>query len=174
MRWNVIDPLAEKARLFSPYVYANNNPIRFIGPDGMETEAVIPPTDYVNESGKLIVHTKDGINLSDHHEGGVLKIRFVLSPFAFVFLIAGNQQYHIVMETLDTDEATYIWHIPKDIKELKAALYVIDKDLAKIRNDGRVAFLQSEPINFSRVLHDYSDELIGFVMWKDALEERLV
>ncbi len=112
--------------------------------------------------------------LSEHHEGNVLKIRFGLSPFAFVFLISGNQQYHIVMETLDTDEATYIWHIPKDIKELKNALYAIDKDLSKIRNEGRIIFLQSLPINFSRVLHDYSDEMVGFIMWKDLLEERLV
>jgi hypothetical protein len=32
---------------------------------------------------------------------------------AFVFLLIGEYQYHIVMETLDTEEATYIWHVPK-------------------------------------------------------------
>ena len=112
--------------------------------------------------------------LAEQHEGNVLKVRFVLSPFAFVFLLTGNEQYHIVMETLDTEEATYIWHLPKNIDALKQGILEIDRQLNKIRNEGRQAFLETNPINFSRILHDYSDERKGFVLWKDALEERLV
>jgi len=118
-------------------------------------------------------HQKQLYYLAEQHETNVLKIRFVLSPFAFVFLLNGDEQYHIVMETLDTEEATYIWHLPKNSNTLKQYLWEINKELTKIRNEGRQAFLETNPINFTRILHDYSDERRGFVLWKGALEQRL-
>ena len=118
-------------------------------------------------------HSKQLKYLANLHERKILKIRFVLNPFSFVFLLSGENQYHIVLETLDTEEATYLWHIEKDKNQLKSQLKAIDYQLSIIRNKGRQAFLDTKPENFSRILHDYSDLQKGFVIWKDILEERI-
>ncbi len=111
--------------------------------------------------------------LANYHERTILKIRFVLNPFSFVFLLAGKTGFHIVLETLNTEEATYIWHFDNNKQSLPAKLKQIDSYLNAIRNDGRQAFIENPPDNFSRILHDYSTDRKGFVIWKDLIEERL-
>jgi len=117
-------------------------------------------------------HSRQVQFLADQHLSSIMKIRFVLSPFAFVFLISGDSRYHIILETLDTEEATYIWHIDKNKIVLKDAVAMIDKDLQIIREKGRQRFLEySLPQNFSRIIHDYGDHDRGFILWKAFLEE---
>jgi superfamily II DNA or RNA helicase len=118
-------------------------------------------------------HSKYVRYLADRHAAKLLKIRFVLNPFSFVFLLTGNEQFHTIMETLDTEEATYLWHFEKATHSLPFILKEIESHLTLIRNNGRQVFLDSTPTNFSRILHDYSDEKKGFIRWKDILEERL-
>jgi superfamily II DNA or RNA helicase len=118
-------------------------------------------------------HQKHLRYLSQQHDRTTFKIRFVLSPFSFVFLLSGKEQFHIVLETLDTEEATYLWHFQRDKSILKTTLKEIDEQLGIIRNKGRQAFLEKRPANFTRILHDYSDEKKAFVIWKDLLEEQI-
>jgi hypothetical protein len=112
--------------------------------------------------------------LADKHNRSVLKIRFVLMPFSFVFLLDGERLFHIIWETLDTEEATFIWHVEKNKNVLKERLRSIDKDLGFIRNKGRQALTETNPENFSRIIHDYTDPRKGFILWRDELEERLI
>lgn len=123
---------------------------------------------------KNLRHYRNIRYLANNHVSNILKLRFIISPFSFVFLLQGNEQFHIVMETLDTEEATYIWHIDRNLTLLRNKLKEIDLCINVIRNQGRQAFLESQPQNFTRIMHDYTEERKGFVLWKDMLEETLI
>jgi superfamily II DNA or RNA helicase len=118
-------------------------------------------------------HSRHLQYLADKHERTVLKLRFVLSPFSFVFLLKGKSDFHFVLETLDTEEATYLWHFDADKRSIPTILRQVDKYLTEIRNNGRQAFLENAPNNFAKINHDYTDERKGFIIWKGNLEELL-
>jgi superfamily II DNA or RNA helicase len=120
---------------------------------------------------KQYKHSKHIQFLASQHESQVMKIRFVLQPFSFVFLLSGNNNYHIVLETLDTEEATYIWHTEKNNDDLKRSIKSIDNQLLIIKEKGRQVFLDSNPEGFSKIIHDYFDDSAGFTIWKGLLEE---
>lgn len=87
----------------------------------------IVTSDELQEQGKIYSNAEELLNdilknkqykhsqhiqyLADRHESKVMKIWFVLNPYSFVFLLSGEQNYFVILETLHTEEATYIWNI---------------------------------------------------------------
>ncbi len=111
--------------------------------------------------------------LSSQHLSAILKIRFVLQPFSFLFLLSGEKKYHIVWETLNSEEATYIWHFEKSMDALRNGLKEIEVILNDIKATSKLNYLKQEHDNFSRVIHDYTDVKTGFTTWKGMLESKL-
>ncbi|NOT50077.1 MAG: hypothetical protein HOP10_02225 [Chitinophagaceae bacterium] len=108
--------------------------------------------------------------LSSKHLHNLTKLRLVPKPLSFIFLLAGKNQYHVIWETLDTTEATYIWNFDKH-KDLKWILKHVHKTIKQILNEGKNAYLDRKEDNFTRVFHDYTDLQNGFRKWKEEIEE---
>lgn len=129
-------------------------------------------SDILN--GRQYKHSRHIQFLANKHQRNLMKLRFVLQPFSFVFLLPGKQYYHLTLETLDTEEATYIWHSGKSRDDLKEKIIQIDEQLKTIREKGRQVFLETNPQNFSKIEHNYSEKDKGFIIWKSQLEEKLI
>ncbi len=136
----------------------------------LNDEAALLSEALKMESAKHFLQLK---HLAGKHEASVLKLRFILQPFSFIFLLAGEKKYHLVWETLDSEEATYLWYIDKSKDALKTAIKEIEVSLNEMKQTGRNSYIKKAPDYFSRIIHDYSDVKKGFVEWKGALEERL-
>jgi hypothetical protein len=111
--------------------------------------------------------------LSSKHNHRIMRLRFVHKPFSFIFLLEGDKNYHLIWETLDTKEATYVWHTDKNTNALKNTLRKIEDIINIIKLQGKNAYINTSEDAFRRVYHDYSEIVDGFVKWKGELESIL-
>lgn len=118
-------------------------------------------------------HYKHLRYLSSKHSHQIMKLRFVHNPLSFIFLIHGKENYHIVWETLNTEEATYVWHIKEDINLVKMTLDKINDAIKLIKTQGKIAYIRATEHDFTRIFHDYSNTIDGFIKWKGELEYKL-
>jgi hypothetical protein len=111
--------------------------------------------------------------LSSKHAHHLMRLRFVLKPFSFLFLLEGETHYHLVWETLDTEEATYVWPVEKEVVKLKLALKKVEDILQLVKVQGKTAYLSSSGDAYRRIVHHYKEGIKGFIKWKGELESGL-
>ncbi len=61
---------------------------------------------------KKVKHHRHLRYLAPKREGSILKLRFVLNPFAFAFLLAGKEQYHftrLIHDYRDERKGFVVW-----------------------------------------------------------------
>lgn len=109
--------------------------------------------------------------LASKHRHDLQKLRIVHKPFSFVFLLSGTDNFHVVWETLDTEEATYMWRFKKDAMSTDQMLAEANLAINIILREGRNEYRLRMESNFERVLHDYKDPQNGFRSWKVELEK---
>ena len=112
--------------------------------------------------------------LSSKHLHNKMKLRFIHKPFSFIFLIQGNRNYHIIWETLDTEEATYVWHIANNLNLHEQTLQIFENITNILKVQGKTAYINATEEQFTRIFHDYSELEEGFVKWKNKLENILI
>lgn len=111
--------------------------------------------------------------LSSKHRHDLEKLRLVHKPFSYVFLLDNTDYYFIVWETLDTEEATYIWKFKKDEMTTDQIMAQTNNAINQIIKDGRNEYRARLDTNFGRLLHDYKDPKNGFKNWKSEFEKMM-
>ena len=109
--------------------------------------------------------------LSGKHRHDLEKLRLVHKPFSYVFLLDSSDNYYIAWETLDTEEATFIWKFRKEAMTTDQILAETNTALNLITRNGRKEYRARLESNFGRVFHDYQDPQNGFKTWKAQMEK---
>ncbi|MBI1227611.1 MAG: hypothetical protein GC192_20425 [Bacteroidetes bacterium] len=128
--------------------------------------------EFINDLLKNIdaKHYNSLLFLSGIHSFLIMKLKFFLKPFSYIFFVEAEHDYYFIWETYNTEEATYIWRINKGKHQLENAVNYINDEIKNIKINGKRLFLKLADENFTRIYHDYSDANIGFLKWKNELE----
>lgn len=146
-------------------------------------ESGLTPTDadFVEDilSIKKPTHDEHIRYLSARHLHTQVRLRLQKKPFAFLFMLLGRQNSFLVLETLNSKEATYLWKLNATAAELgddrnllRQKFDWVEQEISIISSEGRAAYRANAPGDFFAIWHDYESK-DGFAVWKDRLDEVL-
>jgi len=117
--------------------------------------------------------------LSARHVTTVMRLRWVKQQRAFLFLLLGKQDSFLILEKLNSKEATYLWKLHAKGSELsenrgllKQKREWVEQEISIIRTEGRKVYKANTSDDFTAIWHDYESE-DGFAVWKDRLHQVL-
>lgn len=104
------------------------------------------------------------------------KLLFVTKPSSFIFTIENlvAQHLYVIWETVDTEEATYIWEYPQraevDLSELRRK---VESTVQEVLRIGKSAYINRQVPGFYRVMHNYTAETDkqGFAAWLEGFQK---
>jgi hypothetical protein len=136
---------------------------------------------FMNELMKMkgFKHSEHMEYLSSQHLYDLMRLRMQAKPFAFICLLSGKRGYYFVLESVNKQDATYLWRVEvseaeamKNPSLLRTAFLQVEEAMSWIRAEGRNPYRNAAPDNFTFIEHDYqSDD--GFLAWKNALHRVL-
>jgi len=113
-------------------------------------------------------------HLSARHEGDVFRLRMTGNPVSFIFVLKGRACFHLIWETYETEEATYVWRLMGEDSGARGDEIgeLLDK-IKWLRMKKKHEYIRSKPANFARIEHDYSQADGGMQKWTRELDECL-
>lgn len=111
--------------------------------------------------------------LASKHMKNIFKLRFSISPFSFLFLVEGCHKYFFVLEAFNDNLATYVWVCENNPGTLRVKFLEVEQLMSAFEEANRERYLSTKPEGFHRVFHNYTNEIDGFIRWKEGFEEVL-
>lgn len=109
-------------------------------------------------------------HLSSLQEAGIFRLRMTGKPVSFIFVVKSTLHYHLIWETYETKEATYIWRLTSlEGQPQRQEMNDLVEKIKWLRDKNKRLYLESPPSNFTRIEHDYSQPDGGIEKWKASL-----